>query len=262
MKKVVVTSFDRNYLEHSKVTLKSLGRHYHENDPLKVICLVPRDLLSLEKEYSASVNQSNLTIEFRASERFEQLLNDNKAQVVRHSSLNAYQRVFIGSTLLDYDMAIYLDPDTLVRRSFKPMLDYSSKAPFLAVVETVNMAISVFATHDIPYFNNGVFIADLNFWRSEDIEQKLLSWIFTNEKSPLAEQDAMNAVLGKYLGPLPFTFNFFDWTIENNKLMAEEFCDPLIVHFAGEEKPWKNSRLSRYGYEWRRIQSQMGQTVS
>lgn len=257
-----MTSFDKDYLEYSKVAIKSLGKHYHEEDILKVICLVPRDLLTLEKEYSKSINQANLNIEFRASTMFEQLLKDGYAYAYRHISLNAYQRIFIGSTLPDYDIAIYLDPDILIRRNFNPMLNYTSKAPFLAVIETVNASISSFAKHDVPYFNNGVFIADLNFWRSEEIEEKLLSWIFNNAKAPLAEQDAMNSILGECMGPLPFTFNFFDWTVENNKLMAEEFDDPLVVHFAGEDKPWKNLRLSKYGYEWRRVQSQIGYAVS
>lgn len=255
MKKVIVTSFDAKYLEYSRVAIKSLGMNYHGDEPLDVVCLVPEDLLGSIEAYRRAINQPNLNIEFKTSDRFIKLIDDGMGYAVRHLSVSSFHRIFVGSTLADYDVAIYIDPDTIILRDIDPILNYSSRSPFLAVVETVNMGKIVFDSDDIPYFNNGVFIADLKWWREDRIEDRLVEWISDTGYSELAEQDAMNAVLGEYLSPLPFSFNFFEWIIDNNKLMAEEHNNPMIVHFVGEQKPWGPVTISKYGNLWREIYS-------
>lgn len=253
MKKVVVTSFDKNYMDYSRVAVKSLGMNYHGDDVLDVVCLVPEDILGHAKEYADSIKQPNLNIQFKTTEGFKRLSEAGSDYVTRHSSPGAWQRIFIGSTLPDHDVAIYIDPDTIILRDIKPLLEYRSRSPFCAVVETVNMPKIIFDSHDMAYFNNGVFIADLNFWRDERIEDKILGWVADNGETELAEQDAMNMVLGEWLSPLPFSFNFFEWTIFANKVMAEEFDNPLIVHFAGKEKPWGPVVISKYAGMWKNL---------
>ena len=240
-------------MDYSRVAIKSLGINYHGNDVLDVVCLVPENILDKVDEYRKSVFQPNLNIQFKTADRFLSMLDDGIGYAVRHLSVSSFHRIFIGSTLQDYDMAIYIDPDTIVLRDIQPLLNYQSRSPFMAVVETVNMGKIVFNSDDIPYFNNGVFIADLNWWREENIEDRLLDWIIKTGYSELAEQDAMNAVLGEYLAPLPFSFNFFEWIIHTNKLMAEEHNNPMIVHFTGSQKPWGEVIHSPYGGLWRNL---------
>jgi lipopolysaccharide biosynthesis glycosyltransferase len=251
MKKAIVTSFDDNYMSYSRVAIKTLGQNYSGEEKLDVICLVPESLMGLEERYSNSIAQENLNIKFKTSEKFLDLLNSGYAKDVQYISANSYQRVFIGSILPDYDRVIYIDPDTIILRDINPLLEYKSRSPFLAVVETVNSGKTVFNNDDFPHFNAGVFIADLNFWRSKNIESKLVRWISKNPDSKYAEQDSLNAILIEHLAPLPFSFNFFEWTIENNELMSKEFCNPLIVHFTGGEKPWGDRIISKYGDLWR-----------
>lgn len=257
MKKVIVTSFDEKYIDYSRVAIKSLGMNYHGDAPLNVVCLVPEALLGSVESYRESVNQPNLNIQFRTADKFVKLVSDGLGYAVRHLSVSSFHRIFVGSALADYDMAIYIDPDTLVLRDIDPILNYRSRSPFLAVVETVNMGKIVFDSDDIPYFNNGVFVADLRWWREDGVEDRLLDWISNAGHSELAEQDAMNAVLGEYLAPLPFSFNFFEWIIDNNKLMAEEHNNPMIVHFVGEQKPWGPVTISKYGKLWRELYSEI-----
>jgi lipopolysaccharide biosynthesis glycosyltransferase len=257
MKKVIVTSFDEKYMDYSRVAIKSIGINYHSDEVLDVVCLVPENLLDSVDAYRSSVSQPNLNIRFKTANKFIKLVEDGMGYAVRHLSVSSFHRIFVGSALEDYDMAIYIDPDTIALRDIEPMLSYKSRSPFLAVVETVNMGKIVFDSDDIPYFNNGVFIADLNWWRNDGIEDRLLDWISTTGYSELAEQDAMNAVLRDYLAPLPFSFNFFEWIIDNNKLMAEEHSNPMIVHFVGDQKPWGPIAMSKYALLWRNLYSEI-----
>lgn len=255
MRKTIVTSFDENYMGYSRVMAKSLGINYHGEDRLDLICLVPESMIDLQDEYSASVRQSNLNITFRsATQQLSAIIGGETSNLATpYVTPHAYQRIFLGSVLPDYDTAIYIDPDTVILRDIDPLLNYKTSRPFLAVVETVNSGKRVFNDEDRPYFNSGVFIADLNFWRSEEIESQIVSWINKNPNSVYAEQDSLNAILLDYLCPLPFSFNFFEWIVDNNKLMAREYDNPLIVHFVGPDKPWGEKQLSKYGSAWRSV---------
>lgn len=263
MKKAIVTSFDKNYMDYSRVMAKSFGSHYHGAEKIDLVCLVPEDLLGLRDSYSTSIGQDNLNIIFRSAPELLSPISEHatKNPATPYVTSHAYQRVFIGSMLPEYDVAIYIDPDTIILRDVSPLLEYKSKSKFLAVVETVNSGRSVFDNDDLPYFNSGVFIADLHFWRSENIEQKITNWIRNNPNSIYAEQDSLNAILLEHLSPLPFHFNFFEWIVDNNRLMAREYDNPMIVHFVGQEKPWGEKLISKYGKMWRDLYSDLGPVV-
>lgn len=260
MKKAIVTSFDKNYLNYSLVMAKSLSTNYHGHQPIDLICLVPEEIMHLRDWYSDQVGKSNVRIVFRSAPELLASISNEATQnpATPYVTSHAYQRIFIGSMLPEYDLAIYIDPDTLILRDVEPLIEYRSQHRFLAVVETVNSGRTVFNNDDFTYFNSGVFVADLNFWRSEGIEEKLVSWIRNNPNSVYAEQDSLNAVLSEYLGPLPFHFNFFEWIVENNRLMGMEYDNPMIVHFVGHEKPWGEKVVSKYSKMWRELYQSLG----
>jgi lipopolysaccharide biosynthesis glycosyltransferase len=257
MKTAIVTSFDDNYLTYSRVAIKTLGLNYHGEPALDVVCLVPESLLSMQQAYSDSLGQANLNIIFKTSSKFLDLVSEGSAIEVNYWTSNAYQRIFIGSTLPEYDEVIYIDPDTIFLRDIQPLLDYTSNSPFMAVIETVDSSKKVFGKEDIPHFNSGVFKTDLSFWRSEDIETKVVDWIRQATTVVYADQDSLNAILMKYLSPMPFSFNFFEYILENNMLMAREYDNPLIVHFVGADKPWKEKTISKYGSMWKQVFSEL-----
>lgn len=85
------------------------------------------------------------------------------------------------------------------------------------------------------YFNNGVFVTDLNYWRQNSIEDKIVEWLLKNETGPLVEQTAMNYVLYEEWFPMSPNFNCRDSKIFEHHLY---YLDPTIVHFLGPTKPW------------------------
>jgi len=261
MKTAIVTSFDSKYLDYSRVTVKTLGLNYHGQDALDIICLVPDDLLHMNEAYSQSISQPNLNIQFRTSSRFSELLSDGSVGEDGYWTTNTYQKIFVGSTLEDYDYAIYIDPDTIILRDIEPLLSYSSSSPFMAVIETVDSSKKAFGKEDIPHFNAGVFKADLSFWRSHRVEDQVIDWIRRSPAPAFADQDSLNAVLLRHLSPLPFSFNFFEYIVDNNRLMAREYDNPLIVHFVGADKPWKEKSVSKYGVMWRQAFSELATLV-
>lgn len=238
MKTAIATSFDKNYYEYSMVFVKSLGLNYHGEDRLPVVCMVPEDLMPLESQYIETVDQNNLDISFRHSADFDKFINDGLAWDFSYISKNCSHRLFMASLMPEFDEVIYIDPDTVVRRDFDPFLHYPRRSDFMAVIEPVNNGERVFGDQDRPYFNNGVFIANLNSWRENDVEGKMIAWTANHLDTPFPDQDAMNAVLLDTMTPLPLTFNFFAWIVDVNQHTAHVFSDPMIVHFVGDIKPW------------------------
>lgn len=160
---------------------------------------------------------------------------------------------------------IYLDGDTIVRRSLESFwsLDLKGKTIGVAPEPTAdkkrrrNLGIA-----DRHYFNAGVLLIDLDKWRERSVEQRVLDYCRTNADGLFAnDQDALNVVLKDEAFYVPPALNScnsywlypFSWL---NELMPG-FCteseyfearnNPTIVHYLGEERPWRKGNQHRYG---------------
>jgi lipopolysaccharide biosynthesis glycosyltransferase len=254
MNRAIVTSFDANYFQYSMVLVKTFADNYNGPDLLDFICLVPLDLIDREREYIETVNVSNkLRIQFRSSQKFEELVSTERYNFDKldYITSNAMQRIFLASTLHEYDEVIYLDPDTMVLRDVQPLLSYPLFNKIAAMPEPRNPSRQ-FGGPDVPYFNNGVFITTLEYWRAQALETKMVEWLLATEDLPnCIEQDAMNQVLKTAWAPLSPTCNFWA-TFATYGLYTE--ADPLIVHFIGRYKPWINySDITDLETAWRKF---------
>ena len=253
MKTVVVTSFDEKIFFKAAVMVRMLCDNYYGSDTLEFRCLVPDTLLTREQEFINIIgNPILVNIKFACSERYPQMVKDGVTYDSKsHITANSSHRIFIASMFPDFDKAIYIDYDTVVLRDIQPMLDYPLKNKLLAVDEQLQSAYWVFGEMDRPYFNAGVFITDLNFWREHDAENKMYDWLMNN-KTPNMDQDTMNIIFFDYWAPMPMTFNMFEfrYSIPRDQT-GLSFKEPLIVHFTGEAKPWATSgKSSKYSQIW------------
>lgn len=254
MRSAIVTSFDANYFEYSMVLVKSFAQNYTGTDKLDFICLVPLDLKDREEEYIERINErSKLQLSFRTSNEYEDLVAGGRYNFDRipHITSNAMQRVFLASTLNEYDKAIYIDPDTVVVRNVQPLLNYPLRNKIIARTEYR----TGLDDPDRPYFNNGVFVTDLGWWREVGLEKQMLSWLENNEPGECIEQDLMNMFMTDVLAPLPSSFNYIQEFL-GHKLYRR--CVPMVVHFMGVEKPWHYySKPTFLEQAWRKIYQEL-----
>lgn len=251
-KTLVVTSFDENYFNYACVPIKTLGLNYSGTPKLNVRCLVPENLQKRESEFIDIIDQNNLDIKFITSEKYTKFEDSGFAFEKDYITKNMHHRLFLGSTFIDYDKVIYIDPDTLILRDIKPLLDYEIFTPIAAVVEYTGMSLRTFNQKDLPYFNNGVFIADLNYWRKENLEDQFVNWIEENGPTECPEQDAMNAIFRNKWSPLPLTFNLLAFKLIEDRKLAENYPEPLIVHFVGNYKPWNETPIPIWTEKWQK----------
>ena len=158
---------------------------------------------------------------------------------------------------LDFDRAIYIDSDVLVRANIRNLweIDLNNYA-LLAVEEAKHRRKKNYAQFGIsteePYFNSGILVFNLKRWRQEPITEKIVEYGITNsEYIDFPDQDTMNATLKDDWKALDLRWNVTssflyhkDWADcpRNIALWNQRkilFKEAYIFHFAGGSKPWQ-----------------------
>lgn len=156
----------------------------------------------------------------------------------------------------EYDRLLYLDCDLTIHddvgRIFS--LDTGSAAIAAApsgriLAEISDAARQTFRDHckvlgmTEPYrfFNSGVLYIDVAKWNAERLGERALAFIRQNpELCSLPDEHALNALLDGRIAELTPGWNMRPPSKERRWARAP--ADPVIVHHAGPDKPWK-----RYG---------------
>ena len=100
---------------------------------------------------------------------------------------------------------------------------------------------------EYSYFNAGVLLINLDYWRKHDIEPQIVSYLQQfPERLLYNDQDVLNAVLYQQRKFLPYRWNMQDgffrkkrkiWKTSLPALNAE-MPKAVIIHFTGGKKPW------------------------
>lgn len=177
------------------------------------------------------------------------------------SSSIVYARLFLAELLPNLNRVVYLDTDTIVLHSLEPLFQISScGAPLCAVQDYFwrNGPDDKFN----GYFNSGVFVADLNVWRSLEVSRRASTYVRAYH-CQYWDQDALNAVLeGRWLelDPLWNVYHFDEIGVPEYSLLSREHVlrfwrhlqdQARVLHYVTDLKPWmqnypKGRNLNRY----------------
>lgn len=154
---------------------------------------------------------------------------------------------------------LYLDGDTIVRRNLTELWETNLDGCIIGAVREPTARVSQrrqLNITDMRYFNAGVLLIDIDAWKRNHVEQTLLKYCNENWQNLFAnDQDAINGALATKIKELSPSYNyvnsFFYYPYSALVKMCEpakyipldEFedaiSDPTIVHFLGEERPWR-----------------------
>lgn len=202
-----------------------------------------RRLMNLGKSYGQQL--SFITIDDSCLQRFPKLRN----------SLVTYYRLFAAELLpKSVNKVLFLDTDIIVTGDLSPLweIDLTDKAVAVATERAWLAESRPEELHypiDAGYFNAGVLLMNLDFWRRKSIGQQCLSFLDNHyDILKYHDQDVLNAVLWDKKIMLPIAFNFqMDFlkkdvfTSEHSKVqevILEALRVPSIIHFSGSMKPW------------------------
>jgi len=267
----VVYVSNEKYAPHLGVSLYSLYDRNTEEDNLNVTVFSTglssssvENLEQIAEEFGRQISISDLT-DLRDRLSFD-------ADTGRFD-ISTLGRFFIGDLLpVTTQRVIYLDCDTVILHPLTKMWNTDLKGKLLAAVQEPTIYPEVRSylgmKKDEAYFNAGVFLADLTRWRAEKIRRKLILYYRSIEKESLFhDQDAINGLLKGEIRNLSPAWNFFtnyryfhyrDLTgmSSSYRVIPEDAFEkakkhPAVVHFAGDERPWKAGSLNYYGQAYR-----------
>lgn len=175
---------------------------------------------------------------------------------------------------------LYLDCDTIVRNNLNELwcttLDENEViAAGIEPTVTQKTRNRLNLPQDCYYYNSGVLLVDLAKWRDQQIENKLIDYCYKNANSLVAsDQDAINVVLqGKIHSLLPSynycnTYHYYPERFIRKLLRPLSYfshdeyrkaiSNPSIIHYLGEERPWRAGNKHEYVDDYIKYQSESG----
>ncbi len=158
-----------------------------------------------------------------------------------------YARYFIADFFPDISRCVYLDVDLLVMRDVAELMHLDLGGNAVAACRDIAVR-SGKARPDIArrlglkdygdYFNSGVMLMDLAFWRANGITKRIVDLSIEKEDSlDSQDQDALNITFeGKV--------HFLDTSWNTSQYEKPDPIEGKIVHLVGPVKPW-NARYQK-----------------
>lgn len=270
----IICSTDDNFVQHCCVMLVSVLTH---NDNVVVWILTEglsdKNYLILKREVESKNGLFNC-INVDSSIISKLPMPKNKS--ITHISPATYYRLLIPEILpINLLKAIYLDCDIIVKKSLQELWDTDLKDYAIGAVH--QMYNEVYDANrlgypiDYGYFNAGVLLINIEFWRKHNTSMTLINFLTANYDTILMhDQDALNSVLHDKTLELPCKWNMLHFfflpysrTIKgySNGKLINDYADykqqlkynrkhPAVIHYVSKPKPWNKGCVHPLSFEY------------
>lgn len=241
----ILLSTDNNYMMPTGVLMHSIGENsvspicYHVMIDEKFEESNKKLLESIASIYGSSVSYYCMTSE--QTEGFP---------LIEHITMPTYYRLFASEILPEtLDKVLYLDGDMIVRHSLDELWNVDIDGYAIGVAEVKDYFTSSnwlpYDRDKYGYFNAGMLLINLNYWREQNLFQTFMHFIQENKDSlRLSDQDVLNSVLSAAKKRLPISYNLDSIVLSNSYLDnidtidMESYMNPSVVHYSCRVKPW------------------------
>ncbi len=259
----IICSCDANYVPCCGIMLTSVFENNKESlINVYVFCNLHKvDISELEK-LSTKYGQSILFINIE-----DELVKRFPIKETDYITRAAYYRLLVTEYLpKEVEMALYLDCDIIVNKSLialynSDILDYSAAVVLDCNYYLEERIVKLGIKNANTYFNSGVLLLNLRYWRENDIFNKIV--FYNNAHSDLLDthdQDLLNVVLMNTVKYLPINYNFQTGFLHKRNLkkynealhstiMGMSADDIVIWHYSTPVKPWNNWYFAYPNYE-------------
>lgn len=186
--------------------------------------------------------------------------------------ISVLARLFLAKYLpATCDRIIYLDCDTIIIDSILPFWKVEMGTNILAgvpepvITKTRKPLLNM--PEEADYYNAGVFLFDLKRWRAEKCDETVIRYFCDRFLELVAnDQDAINACLCGRIQTVPPKYNYASYNIYYNYKLLKKLAGkapyvsrevwedsrkhPAIIHYLGEERPWRKGNTHPYAKEY------------
>lgn len=178
-----------------------------------------------------------------------------------------YFRFLLPEILKDEVRCLYLDCDILVRENISDFYDTDLYGYACAAIEdqrgddvTIHNRIFMYS----KYFNSGVLLMNLDYWRQHGVAGQLIDYLRTYpERCWFPDQDALNAVLEGKVKFMDYRYNLQGEMLSHRcylllsatkwQALDEAISNPAVIHFTDINKPWYKECKHPYRDEYRKV---------
>lgn len=269
----IVYNCDDNYIKYASVSMASLLENNREEAHIHIYMLTAGPISENSKKGLHDLIEgygSGRELSLRDISDIKELIKERGGADFDTGRFGtaALGRIFAPELIPEAGRLLYIDSDTLVNGSLSHMyrMRFSGgRIAAMAMEPTIypEVRAAIGFSEEEPYFNSGVILMDAEAWRREDITGRACR-IISEYKGELRfpDQDILNRVLKGRVQRLPQRYNFFSGYYYrrysdlakvpgfSEECSRESFLrakrKPVIIHFAGDERPWIAGNLSPY----------------
>ena len=198
----IACNIDSNYVQHCAVTMVSIFEN--NKDEAISIHIIARNLSDDDEEILREITNRYHNVIFFYEPDMKLLEGFNIRKFSKRISIATYYRCILSRLLpASIDKVIYLDCDIVILDSIRPFWDISLEGVGVAAVEDMGCKEPerykiLQYPMEYSYFNAGVLLINLDFWRKHDIAQACIDYFHKYpERILYNDQDLLNSVLYK-----------------------------------------------------------------
>lgn len=159
-------------------------------------------------------------------------------------SPSTYFRLVIAKKFPQYDKAIYIDADTIIRKDVGRLYDIHLDNNLVAATNESVMAQmdpagryaeQVVGVNRFKYFNAGMLLINSKLWREEDVLGQFVELVHFYDFTVAQDQDYLNVICQGRVRHLPK-----HWNMEAVTPWKGGIKRISIMHYAFVSKPWKD----------------------
>ena len=259
----IVVCTDHNYIMPCGVLLYSLCKNNTENN-ITFNIVIDNSVTDDDKrkltQSKGKCNNIELVYHTIDGSLFDNFPNLGKDIYVSKAT---YYRLYLTEILpQSVNKILYLDCDMIVRKDIAKLWNTDIESVAVAAVfDGMDGKIELYNRLDYPmekgYFNAGMLLINLKYWRDNNIHQKCLDYIKNNHERIVShDQDVLNYVLQDTKKELDLSYNFGESFLYKPKYMQFYYAkyksiidttihDPAIVHYT-ITKPWRKECLNPF----------------
>lgn len=245
------------YTAMLSVSILSLLENSNPDDEFNIYILNSDITDENKRKINELKNIKNFNIEYITVE------NKDFEDIATGISIVSNYRVKIASLKPELDKILFLDSDLLIVASLQDLYNTNLKDNYFGAVVDPGIKLQYEYTirdnEKFPdrRFNTGVMLINLDKWRKDNIENKLLEgmkWYSTKYKV-WSEQNVLNMVCKNHILELPLQYNVCP-ILQQQELYQEEgmwekACNnPQIIHICGKPKYWEIEGLQWEDIFW------------
>lgn len=229
---------NNNYSKYAGVVIASILSNANSTDDLNIFIL-DGGISDEQKEkiYSLkSINDCNINFIKIDDSLFEDY---KKIKTHAYITVATYYRLKLPSLLPNVDKIIYLDCDTIVTSS---LIDFfNTDITDYAIAGVLDISKKMLKKNP-KYFNAGVILMNLEFWRKQNLEKFIFNWGKENINNiKLGDQEILNEVLKNEVKIVND-----EWNVQSSNFVNRSSYtnSPKIIHFVAKNKPWGGKSYS------------------